>query len=337
MAAYFPLAALTLFLSASLSSPAGALFRAVQQRAMPAAEQPHVAAGDDVPSAAEDAPAEKPPTTLRMLLGVAVTYVLASIRGTRRTTDSVTSLPVEADETTRVSVVECDQSVHDESHDENDYPESDSDSDSIHVRPDTPSRLESTLLPAPTADLAVAPVLAPTRPALRAFPTHHIPPSSARAPGQRRHDPPPYMVDMRIAWEEIWPPQLEQNAPKFGFNSFYSQFTIIVPAPAPFLVPSEKFQEDPAPACTPVPDLDAFALVEQLDDEDLISAFRELALSERATQAKKNSKKLSPEQIESFLASLPPAGISPFCPPLLPQPPPPPPATTVATWRLDWC
>ncbi|KAJ7057189.1 hypothetical protein C8F01DRAFT_1086803 [Mycena amicta] len=302
MAALYPLAALTLLATASLSGPVSFLFRAVRR----AVQQHHPDVSDG--PANHNAPPPKPATTVWALFLHAANVVVASLRGTAQIITSPAPPSSEDVDKTRISDAESSE-----------------ENDEIQVRPDTPQPHHI-----PIFALVPAPVPAPSRPALQPFPSHNVRTFQPYPPRVGLPHPPPY-VDLSISWEDIWPPQPQNQhyAVKMGFNPYYSAFTRI------FCYLPEDNDDHNSCLSDPDPDNididDALEIVERADDEDLIQALQALTLSD--TIARNNSKQ-SAVQSQAFLSSLPPAGASPFCPP--PPPQPASAATATVTWRLDW-
>ncbi|KAF7292758.1 hypothetical protein MIND_01174300 [Mycena indigotica] len=342
MAALVPLAIITLLATASLSAPATALFRATR-RAQP--EHPPVEDNAepslDSQLQPNDAPIVEPRSILAALLGHAAAVVLASIRLTTPTTISQPLPASDEPQKTRVSIAQDGESVSVETMLASQA------NDQVQVRPDTPRPLDTANPPPLPATFPVfAPVVGPTlttapsrRSVLQPSPSHHGVQLWPPHVGQRNL--PPYSVDMNISWEEIWPSPRQTLGNSAKTMSTNSMTLVWSDPPTRQFVPKDENDDDDN-TCGSSSDMDsdsdmedAFDLVQRLDDDDLISALQALSLSE--ITAAKTKPQLSSAQIQAFLASLPPAGISPFCPPPTPTPPPPQPASTTVTWRLDWC
>ncbi|KAJ7026575.1 hypothetical protein C8F04DRAFT_1125027 [Mycena alexandri] len=138
-------------------------------------------------------------------------------------------------------------------------------------------------------------------------------------------------VDFTIAWEDIWP-ERQCNAPrKYIYNSYYNAHTLsaslepIIHSSNPSShedvgTDSDNSSDDDADS-----EIDALDLASRSEDDDLIWAFHSLSISDTS----------SPDSRPPCFPSppIPPAGLSPFCPP--PPPTPSPPQQSTA-WRLEW-
>ncbi|KAK7042254.1 hypothetical protein R3P38DRAFT_3348302 [Favolaschia claudopus] len=131
-------------------------------------------------------------------------------------------------------------------------------------------------------------------------------------------------ADFTIGWDDVWPNDrcFPPSHLKLAYSSYYNAFTFVPQAPSPpaldISIDSETESEDY--------DLDT---LDCASDEELISAFHSLTISDAGTSPAPTSPPKDP------CCTSPPAGLSPFCPPPIPTPIPP---QTLAstTWRLEW-
>ncbi|KAJ7173101.1 hypothetical protein C8R43DRAFT_680871 [Mycena crocata] len=296
-AALFPLAAITLLVTASISGPASIFFRRVVQP-VPRAEIPP-----------EEDPTAKQASSLLGLFQRACISVFATLR---IPSQRATFLPVflaqngfsSAGNIEASSSHEVDPLMHAEVSNF-DSPEGTLVSESAGGELDTGSD-------EPEPDAMAIRIAPPpyTRRLTRCVP----PPSCA-------------YVDFTIGWNDIWPESLPSPQVEYTYNSYYNAYMCSLPLEPVLrtgLDISSHDDDDEDDEDDSESEIDALELASRSADDDLLSVFHALYISE-----------ITPPSRASSHVQLPPAGLSPFCPPPLPNPSPPQLATTT-TWRLEW-
>ncbi|KAJ7120995.1 hypothetical protein C8R44DRAFT_736691 [Mycena epipterygia] len=312
MAAFFPLAALTLLATASVSGPASVLFRAVRRVVQPApAEMPPE----------DGAAADKGEFSLSALFLPAFTFLFASLSRPAallpvfRTQDKSA---VPGAEPVFMGLSLCEENtLVDGEESKADGGESGLGSAIVEVESEEPD-----------ADADATPI-------------RIAPPPYTRRPVQPVPPPCRAYVDFTIGWDDVWPERHCGPGPrvKYTYNSYFNAYTYTVPQESFSLPLSPSPQSDCRPADSDDDSSDdeddaaseaALELASRSADDDLIWALQALSISDQATPP---TSETTPYPAFSEVKS-PPAGMSPFCPP--PPPTPAPPQSAATTWRLEW-
>ncbi|KAJ7726910.1 hypothetical protein B0H16DRAFT_1591723 [Mycena metata] len=142
-------------------------------------------------------------------------------------------------------------------------------------------------------------------------------------------------VDFTIGWDDIWPERQCSAPRKYIYNSCYNAYTLsasLEPLTHSSNASDPSSHEDVGTDSDRSSDgdsdseIDALELASRSEDDDLIWAFHSLSISNTLSSDSRPPYSPSPP--------IPPAGLSPFCPPPLPTPSPPPQPSTA--WRLEW-
>ncbi|KAJ6591239.1 hypothetical protein DFH09DRAFT_1139077 [Mycena vulgaris] len=289
MAALFPLAALTLLATASISGPAALLFRTIRRVIHPAPAPRAEIAPEDVTAGASSfiAPFARvfasifaslhlqpqPAVLLPVFHDQDDSAVLGNLHGPSVSTLNEGNTLVNA-EPPKVDVVEAEYiSATGEVEVEEEL-----DGDAIEIR--------------------------------------IVPPPHTRRPTQRLTSPRRAYVDFTIGWDDVWPerqPGMPSRHVKYTYNSYLNAYT------CSFLQNPVFRPSTPSSDSTTDSDIEpaALELAAQSADDDLIWALQSLSITDTA-----------PPNESPPYSAFPPAGMSPFCPPPLPTSGPPQPSMT---------
>ncbi|KAJ7701901.1 hypothetical protein B0H17DRAFT_1327503 [Mycena rosella] len=303
MSAFFPLAALTLFATASISGPASVLFRTIRR-----VVQPTPAPRAEIPPEDNRARAS---ALLAPFLRVFTTIFVSLFQ---LQPPALQILPIFRDQ---------DDPVHGAS------PGS---VDSILrevnalVDPET-SKVDGVDVAGFVLSAAAEEEVEPEEPDADTTAIRIAPPPYTRHPVHSLPSPRRAYMDFTIGWDEVWPERGGLPSPhvKYTYNSYLNAYMCTVsqePVYRPSTPPLDSLADSEIAAA-------ALELAAQSADDDLIWALQSLSLSDPDPRRSESP---------SYPASqpwpkTPPAGMSPFCPPPPPTPGPPQPATT---WRLEW-
>ncbi|KAJ7216466.1 hypothetical protein GGX14DRAFT_441594 [Mycena pura] len=296
MAASYPLAALTLLTITSLCAPVPKiLFRSIR-RITQATVIP--AADTQLTHRHDSTAATKPGNSIYSLFLKTYRFIFASLHGKR----PATLLPV-AQIHDALAVRNIHVSVANE----------DTQKDRVGESP--------LISPAVPSEAEINSEASTDAPAIRNSPTCPPPPVQHSAPSHG------VCVDFTIGWDDIWPESQAAQHMKYMFCSTWNAYVVCVSLDSSCHWSTSSslidvpFHDDSGSNSDS--EIDAFELVSRSADEDILQALHALSTHDSAPRH------LSP----SSPIPLPPAGLSPFCPPPHPTPNPPSPVTT---WRLEW-
>ncbi|CAK5263542.1 unnamed protein product [Mycena citricolor] len=275
MAGQYPLAALTVFFTVSLSIPAVLAIQRLHRGV--SIEKP---ASHPFPTASPSSPCVVLSSLLRAVIELATLRRLPSEEDRHVTEDRDEPLSYDDDDESEVEV------------DEN---------------------VDCTRAAGPSNDTAAAP--APVRGSL-----------GRRRPLQDATPPPPR--EFAIDWDDVWPAWTRDprsSRTRLVYDTYFDAFRSTVVHPV-----RPSCGESGADA-----DEGMLEAIMQLDDDELVSAFRSLSLSsdDRGDDDDCAGSPSATLSLPEDLVVGPPAGLSPFCPPPVSIPCPEQPASA---WRLDW-